>query len=43
MNKITSLCLSAVALLFSCNSEHSKLPDGMYAEIETSKGKILLQ
>lgn len=43
MNKITSLCLSVVALLFSCNSEHSKLPDGMYAQIETSKGKILLQ
>ncbi|WP_395077782.1 peptidylprolyl isomerase [Flavobacterium sp.] len=43
MNKIASLCLGAIALLFSCNSEHSKLPDGMYAEIETSKGKILLQ
>lgn len=40
---MTSLFLSIFALLFSCNSAHDKLPDGLYAEIETSKGKILLQ
>jgi peptidyl-prolyl cis-trans isomerase A (cyclophilin A) len=40
---MTSLFLSLVALLFSCNSKHDSLPDGLYAEIETSKGNILLQ
>lgn len=43
MNRMTSLFLSLIALLFSCNSKTEQLPDGMYAEIETSKGKILLQ
>jgi len=43
MNRMTSLFLSFFALLFSCNSEYDKLPDGLYAELETSKGKILLQ
>ena len=44
MNKITKLVLSLTSLLlFSCNSQHDKLTDGLYAEIETSKGKILLQ
>ncbi|MEO8516382.1 MAG: peptidylprolyl isomerase [Flavobacterium sp.] len=43
MNRMTSLFLSIFALLFSCNSQYDKLPDGLYAEIETSKGKILLQ
>ncbi|WP_394758242.1 peptidylprolyl isomerase [Flavobacterium sp.] len=44
MNKITRLLLSfTTLLLFSCNSQHDKLSDGLYAEIETSKGKILLQ
>lgn len=40
---MTSLFLSFIALLFSCNSKHDQLPDGLYAEMETSKGKILLQ
>lgn len=40
---MTSLFLSFFALLFSCNSANDKLPDGLYAELETSKGKILLQ
>ncbi len=45
---MTSLFLSIIALLFSCkNTEpapaETKLSDGMYAEITTNKGKILLQ
>ncbi len=43
MKQMTSLFLSLFALLFSCKSENDKLPDGLYAEITTSKGKILLQ
>ncbi|WP_395056009.1 peptidylprolyl isomerase [Flavobacterium sp.] len=44
MNRITKLVFSITALvLFSCNSKHDKLSDGLYAEIETSKGNILLQ
>jgi peptidyl-prolyl cis-trans isomerase A (cyclophilin A) len=43
MKQMTSLFLSLLALLFSCKSENDKLPDGLYAEITTSKGKILLQ
>ncbi|MCL9807621.1 peptidylprolyl isomerase [Flavobacterium amniphilum] len=43
MNRMTSLILSLFSLLFSCTSGNDKLPDGMYAEIETNKGKILLQ
>ena len=48
---MTSLFLSLVAILFSCNTttgtpppvENVELTDGMYAEIETNKGKIVLQ
>ncbi len=40
---MTSLFLSFFAFLFSCNSGDQNLPDGMYAEVETSKGKIVLQ
>jgi cyclophilin family peptidyl-prolyl cis-trans isomerase len=40
---MTSLILSLFSLLLSCTSGNDKLPDGMYAEIETNKGKILLQ
>jgi peptidyl-prolyl cis-trans isomerase A (cyclophilin A) len=43
MNRMTSLILSLFSLLLSCTSGNDKLPDGMYAEIETNKGKILLQ
>lgn len=36
--------IAAVSLLFTaCNSEHQKLKDGLFAEIETNKGKILLE
>ncbi len=44
---MTSFFLSLVALFSSCNSTPSappvKLGDGLYAEIETNKGKIVLQ
>lgn len=46
---MTSLFLSLVAFFFSCNTTGTqppadvKLGDGMYAEIQTNKGKILLQ
>jgi len=50
MKPMTSLFLSLVAFFFSCNTTTStptpadvKLGDGMYAEIETNKGKIVLQ
>lgn len=44
MNRMTSLFLSFIALLFSCNSKVTDAPgDGLFAEIETSKGKIMLQ
>jgi peptidyl-prolyl cis-trans isomerase A (cyclophilin A) len=48
MKPMTSLFLSFVALLFSCNTTNTpppdvKLGDGLYAEIETNKGKIVLQ
>jgi peptidyl-prolyl cis-trans isomerase A (cyclophilin A) len=42
MNRISSFFLCLTLLLFSCKSEHNDLKDGLYAEIETSKGKILL-
>ncbi len=42
MNRMTSLFLSLFALLFSCKTQQN-LPDGIYAELETSKGTILLE
>jgi cyclophilin family peptidyl-prolyl cis-trans isomerase len=32
-----------IASFISCNKEHNNLPDGLYAEIETNKGNILLE
>jgi len=48
MKPMTSFFLSLVALFFSCNTTPTpappvKLGDGLYAEIETNKGKIVLQ
>ena len=48
MKPMTSLFLSLVAVLFSCKNTNTpppdtKLGDGLYAEIETNKGTILLQ
>ena len=43
MKKIISLFLILTTLfLSSCKEEHNNLPDGLYAEIETSKGTIIL-
>ncbi len=43
MKKMTSLFLSLIALFTSCNNPGDKLPDGLYADIKTSKGNIVLQ
>ncbi len=43
MNKKVILLLAVITTLFSCQDKHSKLPDGLYAEIKTSKGDIILQ
>jgi len=44
---MTSLFFSLVALFFSCKTtppaDYSKLGDGLYAEIETNKGTIIVQ
>ncbi len=40
---MTTLFLSFIALFFSCNTEYTNLKDGLYAEIETNKGKIVAQ
>jgi cyclophilin family peptidyl-prolyl cis-trans isomerase len=42
-SKIIALLLIATAFFTSCNKEHSNLPDGLYAEIETNKGTIIAQ
>ncbi|TDS57515.1 peptidylprolyl isomerase [Myroides indicus] len=43
MKKMTSLILSLVALVSSCTSQKSDLPDGLYADIKTSKGNIIVE
>lgn len=47
MKPMTSIFLSLFALLFSCNNAttppDTKLGDGLYAEMITNKGKIILQ
>jgi cyclophilin family peptidyl-prolyl cis-trans isomerase len=43
MKKRISLLVIVIATFFSCKDEHSKLADGLYAEIETNKGNILVQ
>jgi peptidylprolyl isomerase len=43
MKKTLSLLfILMIVILTSCKDEYSKLPDGLYAEVETSKGIILL-
>ncbi|MFT3794196.1 peptidylprolyl isomerase [Flavobacterium sp.] len=36
------LLLLAIVTLASCKDEHSNLPDGLYANIETNKGNIIV-
>lgn len=43
MMKNISILIVFVLVLFSCKDKHRDLPDGLYAEIETSKGTILAQ
>ncbi len=40
---MTSLLLSVLTLFFACNAQTSNLEDGLYAEIATNKGKIVVQ
>lgn len=43
MKKKIFLFLVAITAFYSCKDEHSNLADGLYADIETNKGNILLQ
>jgi cyclophilin family peptidyl-prolyl cis-trans isomerase len=43
MKKSILLVLLAVSSLYSCKDEHSNLPDGLYADIETNKGHIIVE
>ncbi|MBW4359963.1 peptidylprolyl isomerase [Flavobacterium taihuense] len=43
MKKNILFALLVITSLISCNKEHNNLPDGLYAEIETNKGSILLE
>jgi len=43
MKKNILFILLLITTLISCNKEYSNLPDGLYAEIETNKGNILLE
>ncbi|HEX8268600.1 MAG TPA: peptidylprolyl isomerase [Flavobacterium sp.] len=42
MNKFF-LLLAVAATLFSCEDKHADLPDGLYADIETTKGNIVVE
>jgi cyclophilin family peptidyl-prolyl cis-trans isomerase len=43
MKKNILFALLLISTLSSCNKEYSNLPNGLYAEIETNKGTILLE
>ena len=44
MKRMISLVLSFFTFLFtSCNSNYDQLGNGLFADIETSKGKIIVQ
>jgi len=40
---ISLLLLAVVTSFYSCKDEHSNLPDGLYADIETNKGHIIVE
>jgi cyclophilin family peptidyl-prolyl cis-trans isomerase len=42
MKKNILITLLFITTLISCNKDYNNLPDGLYAEIETNKGNILL-
>jgi peptidylprolyl isomerase len=43
MKRIIVLLIALSTIFTSCKDEHENLKDGLYAEIETSKGTILLE
>ena len=43
MKKKILFAFLVIASFYSCKEEQNNLPDGLYAKIETNKGKIILQ
>lgn len=43
MKKSIAILLLTVISFYSCKDKHSNLPDGLYAEIETNKGSIIVE
>ena len=43
MIKIHLIALTFVTLMLSCDQKYPDLEDGMYANLETNKGDIMLQ
>ncbi|WP_343588550.1 peptidylprolyl isomerase [Flavobacterium sp.] len=43
MKKSILLLLIAVSSFYSCKDDHNNLPDGLYADIETNKGHIIVE
>jgi len=43
MKKNVLFALLLFTTIISCNKQHNNLPDGLYADIETNKGSILLE
>ncbi len=43
MKKNILFAFLIIASFYSCKDDHSNLPDGLYAKIETNKGEIIVQ